>query len=49
MRCYAVASLLSRELFANLCAGIHAPGYEERRAQRIKANYGIDVPAASSA
>ena len=28
--------------------GITAPGYEERRAQRIKANYGIDVPVAAS-
>ena len=25
-------------------AGIYGPGYEERRAQRIKENYGIDVP-----
>ena len=24
--------------------GIYGPGYEERRAQRIKENYGIDVP-----
>jgi hypothetical protein len=24
--------------------GIYAPGYEERRRQRIKENYGIDVP-----
>jgi len=30
------------ELTANL--GIYGPGYEERRKQRIKENYGIDVP-----
>jgi len=24
--------------------GIYGPGYRERRADRIKANYGIDVP-----
>ncbi|KAL9094850.1 MAG: hypothetical protein Q9165_002799 [Trypethelium subeluteriae] len=24
--------------------GIHGPGYEERRRQRIKENYGIDLP-----
>ncbi|KAM0716091.1 hypothetical protein Q7P37_008605 [Cladosporium fusiforme] len=28
--------------------GITAPGFEERRAQRIKENYGIDVPVAAS-
>ncbi|CAG8954151.1 hypothetical protein HYFRA_00005769 [Hymenoscyphus fraxineus] len=28
--------------------GIYAPGYDERRKQRIKENYGIDVPARSS-
>lgn len=27
--------------------GITAPGYQERRAQRIKDNYGIDVPVSS--
>lgn len=27
--------------------GITAPGYEERRAQRIKERYGIDVPVSS--
>lgn len=25
--------------------GIYGPGYQERRAQRIKERYGIDVPA----
>jgi hypothetical protein len=25
-------------------SGIYAAGYAERRAERIKANYGIDVP-----
>jgi hypothetical protein len=29
-------------------AGIYAPGYAERRAERIKERYGIDVPVASS-
>lgn len=28
--------------------GIYAPGYDERRKQRIKENYGIDVPAKST-
>ncbi|EPE26969.1 NADH-ubiquinone oxidoreductase 213 kDa subunit [Glarea lozoyensis ATCC 20868] len=28
--------------------GIYAPGYDERRQQRIKENYGIDVPAKST-
>lgn len=28
--------------------GIYGPGYEERRAQRIKENYGIDVPRSDS-
>ena len=37
------------QLLMYISTGIHAPGYEERRAQRIKANYGIDVPATSSA
>ena len=51
--CWTCDAMQSRfchlEAHANSYAGIHAPGYEERRAQRIKANYGIDVPAASSA
>ena len=29
-------------------AGVYGPGYEERRAQRIKENYGIDVPRSHS-
>ena len=34
------------ELFAHTDqeAGIYGPGYEERRRQRLKENYGIDVP-----
>lgn len=28
--------------------GIYAPGYDERRKERIKEKYGIDVPAKSS-
>jgi len=28
-------------------AGIYGPGYAERRRQRIKQNYGIDVPPQS--
>lgn len=27
-----------------LVSGIYAPGYAERRAQRLKENYGIEVP-----
>lgn len=30
-------------------AGIYAPGYEERRRQRLLAKYGIDVKAAQEA
>lgn len=37
----------SRRLLTDY-AGITAPGYEERRAQRIKDNYGIDVPVSAS-
>lgn len=33
---------------ANIHTGIYAPGYEERRAQRIKEAYGIDVPVKSA-
>jgi hypothetical protein len=29
--------------------GIYAPGYEERRRQRLLARYGIDVKAAQEA
>jgi hypothetical protein len=28
--------------------GIYAPGYDERRKERIKEKYGIDVPAKST-
>lgn len=28
-------------------SGIYGPGYDERRRQRIKENYGIEVPAKS--
>ena len=28
----------------DMFAGITAPGYEQRRAERIKEAYGIDVP-----
>ena len=31
-----------------VCLGIYAPGYAERRAQRIKDAYGIDVPVSST-
>ncbi|KAI9703980.1 MAG: hypothetical protein M1820_005762 [Bogoriella megaspora] len=38
------------ETIANLGEGrgIYGPGYEERRRQRIKENYGIDVPPANT-
>lgn len=36
------------ELTVCCLLGIYAPGYEERRAQRIKEAYGIDVPSASA-
>lgn len=32
----------------NNAKGIYAPGYDERRQQRLKENYGIDVPAKST-
>jgi len=33
---------------ANLCTGaVFAPGYQERRKERIKAAYGIDIPDSS--
>jgi len=32
---------------ANLISGIYGAGYEERRRERIKEKYGIDVPAKS--
>lgn len=40
---------ISKETWSMLThlAGITAPGYQERRAQRIKDNYGIDVPVSS--
>ena len=32
------------KLVANRCLGIYGPGYAERRRQRIKERYGVDVP-----
>lgn len=32
------------DVHADTFAGITAPGYEQRRAERIKEAYGIDVP-----
>jgi hypothetical protein len=29
-------------------AGIFGPGYQERRAERLQQNYGIEVPSAAS-
>lgn len=43
------ARMLLRNLFMHsnkLVPGIYGPGYDERRRERIKARYGIDVPAA---
>jgi hypothetical protein len=34
-----------RPILANSFTGIYAPGYQERRRERLKAKYGIDVPA----
>lgn len=31
----------------NVCLGIKAPGYEERRRLRLKEKYNLDVPATS--
>lgn len=31
---------------ANYLSGIYGPGYRQRRAQRLKEAYGIDVPSA---
>ncbi len=35
---------LSIKTITDYNLGIYGPGYEERRRQRIKENYGIDVP-----
>jgi hypothetical protein len=32
-----------RSILANSGSGIYGPGYEERRKQRIKERYGIDI------
>jgi hypothetical protein len=32
----------------NCAAGIYAPGYQERRRERLKAKYGIDIPVKGS-
>lgn len=32
-------------LIADFATGVYAPGYQERRRQRLKEKYGIDVPA----
>lgn len=49
------AMRFSRQLWACVLTsiiGVYAPGYEERRAERLMENYGIDVknpaPAVSS-
>jgi hypothetical protein len=36
--------LASFECTNNTSTGIYGPGYDERRKQRIKEAYGIDVP-----
>ena len=38
---------IGSERFANGCAGIYGPGYAERRRERLKQRYGIDVPETS--
>ncbi|MCJ1452785.1 hypothetical protein MMC28_003129 [Mycoblastus sanguinarius] len=35
---------LSKDHGLTILAGVYGPGYRERRADRIKENYGIDVP-----
>nr|POF02293.1 nadh-ubiquinone oxidoreductase 21.3 kda subunit [Quercus suber] len=44
-RCCIMATVLT---YARESVGVYAPGYEERRAQRIKEAYNIDVPPSSS-
>ncbi len=36
--------IITSKKHTNSDTGIYAPGYEERRKQRIKEKYGIDVP-----
>ena len=38
------SSPLIAQLVANDDAGIYGPGYRERRADRLKERYGLDVP-----
>ena len=40
--------IFTRKVLLIGITGIYGPGYEERREQRIKANYGIDVPRSGS-
>nr|POF08258.1 nadh-ubiquinone oxidoreductase 21.3 kda subunit [Quercus suber] len=44
-RCCIMATVLT---YARESVGVYAPGYEERRAQRIKEAYNINVPPSSS-
>ena len=37
----------SADILTHRTVGIYAPGYEQRRAERIKERYGIDVPVQS--
>lgn len=36
------------EAFSNMSSGVYGPGYLDRRKERIKAAYGLDVPGTSS-
>ena len=42
--------LLAREKTLSLISttGVYGPGYDDRRRERIKQNYGIDVPTTST-
>ncbi len=40
-----MSALVVLELLINGFTGIYGPGYAERRRERIKRNYGIDVPS----
>lgn len=42
--------MVPRDIFSELTldvTGIYAPGYDERRRERLKEKYGLDVPAKS--
>ena len=39
-----ISAYISKDIALTASEGIYAPGYEERRRERIKQNHGIEVP-----